>query len=140
MAPVIDGAVFVDTNVFAYALDEGEPGKRDIARETIETHRRQIIVSTQVLLELYAVCTRKLEMDRAITGEAVRAVALFPVVSADRELILDAVTLAAHEQLSVFDAAIVAAAVRGGCATLLTEDLNEDRVLTGGVRVQNPFA
>ena len=137
---MIDGAVFVDTNVFAYALDEGEPVKRETARETIETHRRQIVVSTQVLIELYAVCTRKLGMDRDVAGKAARAVALFPVVSADRELILDALTLAADAQLSVFDAAVVAAAVRGGCAMLLTEDLNEGQVLSGGVRVRNPFA
>jgi len=137
---MIDGAVFVDTNVFAYALDEGEPVKRETARETIETHRRQIVVSTQVLIELYAVCTRKLGMDRDVAGKAARAVALFPVVSADRELILDALTLAADAQLSVFDAAVVAAAVRGGCAVLLTEDLNEGQVLSGGVRVRNPFA
>ncbi len=52
---------------------------------------------------------------------------------------LDAITLAAHAQLSVFDAAIVAAAARGRCATLLTEDLNEGQVLSG-VRVRNPFA
>lgn len=139
MTSVVDGALFVDTNVFAYALDEGEPAKRDTARETIETHRREVIVSTQVLLELYAVCTRKLGMEPEVAGEAVRAVALFPVVSADRELILDAVALAAHAQLSVFDATIVSAAVRAGCATLLTEDLNAGQVLSG-VRVRNPFA
>lgn len=137
--PMSDGAVFVDTNVFAYALDDGEPSKRDSARETIEVHRRQIIVSTQVLLELHAVCTRRLGMDREVTGRAVRAVALFPVVGADRELILDAVTLATDAQLSVFDAAIVAAAARGGCATLLSEDLNDGQLL-GGVQVRNPFA
>jgi len=140
MTPVIEGAVFVDTNVFAYALDEGEPVKRDTARSTIEAYRRHIIVSTQILVELYAVCTRKLGMDRTVAGGAVRAVALFPVVSADRALILDAVALAGDAQLSVFDAAIVAAAVRSGCATLLTEDLNDGQVLSGGVRVRNPFA
>ena len=65
-----DGAIFVDTNVFAYALDDAEPVKRDTARETIEAHRREIIVSTQVLLELHAVCTRQLGMDREVTGTA----------------------------------------------------------------------
>lgn len=109
------------------------------AGETIEAHRREIIVSTQVLLELYAVCTRQLGMDREVTGTAVRAAALFPVVSTDRELILDAVTLATDAQLSVFDAAIVAAAVRAGCTTLLSEDLNDGQLLAG-VHVRNPFA
>ena len=61
------------------------------------------------------------------------------MVSTDRELILDAVTLATDAQLSVFDAAIVAAAVRAGCTTLLNEDLSDGQLL-GGVHVRNPFA
>lgn len=139
MTRVDDRAVFFATNVFAYALDDGETVKREIARDVIEAHRRQIAVSTQVLIELHAVCTRKLGMDRAAAGEAVRAVALFPVVGADRELMLDAVALADEAQLSVFDAAIVVAAVRGGCTALLSEDLNASLQLRG-VRVVNPFA
>lgn len=132
-------SVFVDTNVFAYALDGADPVKRDVARAVIEERRRDIIVSTQVLLELYAVCTRKLGLDGAAADAAVRAVALFPVISADRELMLDAVTLAATAQISIFDAAIVEGARRGGCATLLSEDLNAGQTLRG-VRVANPFA
>lgn len=131
--------VFVDTNVFAYALDDADAGKRDIARETVQRYRQEIIVSTQVLLELYAVCSRKLGMERESAAAAVRAVALFPVVSADRELVLDAVALAVDTQLSLFDAAIIAAANRAGCATLLTEDLNPGQ-LVGAVVVVNPFA
>jgi len=136
---VADGAAFVDTNVFAYALDDAEPSKRDAARELIKDRGRDITVSTQVLLELYAVCTRKLGMSREAAAASVRTVALFPVISADRELILDAVALAAHAQLSIFDAAIVTAAVRGGCDTLLSEDLNAGQAVRG-VRVVNPFA
>jgi predicted nucleic acid-binding protein len=91
-----------------------------------------------VLLE-HTVCTRKLGMSRESAATAVRAVALVPVVSADRELILDAIALAADAQLSVFDAAIVVAAGRGGCETLLSEDLSAGQLL-GGVRMTNLFA
>ncbi|MGI8730312.1 MAG: PIN domain-containing protein [Solirubrobacteraceae bacterium] len=133
------GAVFVDTNVFAYALDDADVDKRDIARATVESYRRRIVVSTQVLMELYAVCSRKLRMQRESAAGAVRAVALFPVVGTDRELILDAVTLAVDAQLSLFDAAIIAAADRAGCEMLLTEDLNPGQ-LVGAVEIVNPFA
>lgn len=131
--------IFADTNVFAYLFDDNEPVKRDMARAVVAEHRRQIVVSTQVLLELHSVCTRKLGMDRAAAHAAVRPVAGFPVVGADRELILDAMLLAEEAQLSIFDAAIIAAARRGGCATLLTEDLAEGRTF-GEVRVENPFS
>ncbi len=134
-----DAAVFVDTNIFAYALDDADTAKRDAARAVIDLHRRTIVVSTQVLLELYAVCTRKLGMDAAAATRAVQAVALFPVIGADRGLILDALGLVGQAQISLFDAAIVAAAARGGCATLLTEDLNAGQ-LVGDVRIVDPFA
>jgi predicted nucleic acid-binding protein len=133
-----DAPVFVDTNVFAYALDARDPAKQRRAQEIIDEHRRGIVVSTQVLLELHAVCTRKLGMDRADAGEAVRAVGAFPVVVADRELVLDAVALAQRAQLSVFDAAIVQAAARGGCELLLSEDLSDGQELAG-VTVRDPF-
>jgi len=131
--------VFVDTNVFVYALDRSEPVKRQRAIEVIDKHRKRVIVSTQVLIELHAVCTRVLELDRSDAAKAVAAVAAFPVVSADRELILDATALAERRGLSIFDATIIRAAARAGCAELLSEDLSAGQELDG-VTVTNPFA
>ena len=97
------------------------------------------MVSTQILFELYAVCTRKLGMDRSDARAAVRAVADFPVTHTDRALAVDALQLAATAQLSIFDAAIVCAAQRSRCQTLLSEDLNTGQCF-GEVVVENPFA
>lgn len=102
--------VFVDTNVFAYALDRADTTKQRRAQAVIHEHSRAVVVSTQILFELYAVCTRKLGMDRDDARAAVRAVANFPVTHTDRGLAMDALQLAASAQLSIFDAAIVCAA------------------------------
>jgi len=131
--------VFVDTNVFAYALDRADTTKQRRAQAVIHDHRRAVVVSTQVLFELYAVCTRKLDMDRGDARAAVRAVADFPVTHTDRALALDALQLAATAQLSIFDAAIVCAAQRSRCRTILTEDLDTGQRF-GEVVVENPFA
>jgi len=131
--------VFVDTNVFAYALDRADTTKQRLAQDVIHEHRRAIVVSTQILFELYAVCTRKLGMDRSDARAAVRAVADFPVTHTDRALAIDALQLAAAAQLSIFDAAIVCAAQRSRCHTILTEDLNAGQRF-GEVVVENPFA
>lgn len=133
------GPVFVDTNVFAYALDDAEPRKQQIARRTIDERRRDIVVSTQVLFELHAVCTRKLGMSRDEARAAVEAVSLFTVTGADLALARDAAALAAKAQLSVFDAAIVCSARRAGCPTLLTEDLSAGQTF-GDLVLENPFA
>ncbi len=131
--------VFVDTNVFAYALDRADTAKQRLAQAVINEHRRAVVVSTQVLFELYAVCTSKLGMERGDAHAAVRAVADFPVTHTDRALAIDALQLAATAQLSIFDAAIVCAAQRSRCRTILTEDLNAGQHF-GEVLVENPFA
>ncbi len=133
-----DPIVFLDTNVFAYALDTRDRPMQSLATDLIQERRRSIIVSTQVLFELHAVCTRKLGMTRGEAQGAVAAVALFPVVTADRELVLDAAATAERHQLSIFDAAIVQAAARAGCAELLSEDFSDGQAIDS-VRVRNPF-
>jgi predicted nucleic acid-binding protein len=132
-------SVFVDTDVFAYALDRADTTKQRRAQAVIHDHRRAVVVSTQVLFELYAVCTRKLGMDRGDARAAVRAVAEFPVTHTDRALAVDALQLAATAQLSIFGAAIVCAAQRSRCQTILTEDLNAGQRF-GEVIIENPFA
>ncbi|MGH3448521.1 MAG: PIN domain-containing protein [Nocardioidaceae bacterium] len=130
--------MLVDTNVFAYALDSSEQPKQALAQHLIDQRRDDIVVSTQALVELYAVCTRKLGMDRASARQAVEALTGFGVVDTDRALVLSALALSESAQLSIFDAAIVCAAQRAGCSALLTEDLNTGQRF-GDVVVENPF-
>ena len=53
-------------------------------------------------------------------------------------LVLEAVEIAERFQISHFDAQILAAAKRMGCATVYSEDLSHGQDY-GGVRVVNPF-
>ena len=62
----------------------------------------------------------------------------FPMISVDGPLVLEAVQIAERFQTSHFDAQILAAAKRMGCATVYSEDLNHDQDY-GGMRVVNPF-
>jgi predicted nucleic acid-binding protein len=127
--------VFVDTNLWVYRLDQREPDKSHRVgvwlRQLAEEH--EIVVSTQVLIELRSVLTRKLKpaLSHADTLRALSAVASFEVVSTDENLVLDAHELAHREQLSWFDALIVEAAIRSGCAVLYSEDLAHGRRYAG---------
>jgi predicted nucleic acid-binding protein len=133
---------FVDTNLWAYRLDQREPDKglrvgawlRELAAE------HEIVVSTQVLIELRSVLTRKLKPPLSFedTQLALTAIATFDVVATDQQLVLDAHVLAQREQLSWFDALIVEAAIRSGCTTLFSEDLPHGRDYSG-LRVCNPL-
>lgn len=132
---------FVDTNVFVYAVDDGEPEKRDRARELISGDERTLVISSQVIGEFYVVVTRKLASPLSASDAADRVSELLrlPVVPVDAELAGAAVATSSAEQLSYWDALIVEAAAVAGCDTLITEDLNEGQAIRSVV-VENPFA
>jgi len=129
---------FIDTNVLAYAYDGDSPAKREITRRVLNDLDGAVI-STQVLLELYAVLTRKLGLPQETAYQAVDALMDLEVVSTDERLVSDGLRLSVDSNISHWDALIVVAASRAGCDTLLTEDLSHGQVIEG-VRIVNPFA
>jgi predicted nucleic acid-binding protein len=134
--------VFVDTNLWAYRLDRREPDKATRIAAWLRTlaDDHEIVVSTQVLVELRSVLTRKFQppFDATSTEAALLALAAFEVVPTDANLVLDAHTLAVREQLAWFDGLIVEAAVRSRCTILYSEDLPHGRRY-GELEVRNPL-
>ncbi len=135
--------VFLDTNVLVYLFDEDSPNHRQLAREVFAAHSRAglIVLSPQVLQELYVTVTRKLS--RPLAPEAALAavshLAAFPLVAVDGGTVLRAVHLHQSATLSLWDALIVQAALEGNCKRLLSEDLQTGRRF-GDLVVENPFA
>ncbi|MFZ0408816.1 MAG: PIN domain-containing protein [Cyanobium sp.] len=134
--------VFIDTNLWAYRLDRREAAKSERVRawlaDVIADH--DVLISTQVLIELRSVASRKLQpplSDQQITA-LLQALAGFEVVGTDANLILDAHQLAIREHLSWFDALIAEAAIRSRCAVLFSEDFSHGRRIAG-VEVVNPL-
>lgn len=132
---------FLDTNVLVYAVDDAEPEKRTTARRLLgSTDYGQFVLSTQVLSEFYVTATRKLARPIAedVAQATVELLGQLPMVAIDRRLVADAIGLSRSAQLSYWDGLVVAAATRGGCRLLLSEDLNDGQAI-GSVRVENPF-
>jgi predicted nucleic acid-binding protein len=133
---------FVDTNVWVYAVDAADPAKRRRALDvTAPAPGRDLVVSTQVLTEFYAVVTRKLVVPVSVEdAEAmVHQLAVLPVVAIDASIVVSAIAGSREWQISVWDALIVRAAEVAGCRRVLSEDL-ADGATYGLVVVENPFA
>lgn len=133
---------FVDTNVWVYAVDAADLDKRARALDvTAPAPGRDLVVSTQVLTEFYAVVTRKLAVPVPMKDAAamVHQLASLPVVPIDGALVVSAIAGSRDWQISVWDALIIRSAEIAGCRCLLSEDLG-DGVTYGSVKVQNPFA
>ena len=139
-SPEVDSPVFVDSNVFLYAVDEADPNKQRAARnwraELWKSRRGRI--SFQVLGEFYINAVRKrpdaLEEARA----EVRDLLVWNPVITDAALLEQGWKLQDRYRLSYWDALIVAAAKASSCRYLLTEDLQAGQNLVG-VEVVNPF-
>ena len=132
---------FVDTNVLLYAIstDPDEAAKATAARAILES--ADLALSVQVLQEFYVQATRPTRQYRLSHEQAsllVEAWLRFPVQDITVPIMLAAATTAQSCRISYWDAAVVEAARALGCASVLTEDLADERDY-GGVRVQNPF-
>jgi predicted nucleic acid-binding protein len=134
--------VFIDTNIWAYRLDRREAVKSERVRKWLAdiVADHEVVISTQVLIELRSVVSRKLQpplTDQQMTA-LLEALAGFEVVSTDANLSLDAHQLAIREQLSWFDALITEAAIRSRCSILYSEDFSHGRRIAG-LEVVNPL-
>ena len=134
--------VFIDTNLWTYRLDRREAVKSERVRKWLAdiVADHEVVISTQVLIELRSVVSRKLQpplTDQQMTA-LLEALAGFEVVSTDANLSLDAHQLAIREQLSWFDALITEAAIRSRCSILYSEDFSHGRRIAG-LEVVNPL-
>jgi predicted nucleic acid-binding protein len=128
---------FIDTNVLLYLLSE-EPRKADRVEELL---LQASVISVQVLNEFAAVAKGKLAMSFAEIREILDVIR--------KACQVEPLTVETHEQglavaerlgLSVYDSMIVAAALRAGCRTLYSEDLQRHQLISRQLRVVNPFA
>ena len=132
---------FLDTNVLVYLFDHDEPSKRERATQLIsKADAAKLVLSAQVLGELYVTITRKLArpVDPAVASEAVADLGALEVVPTDAALVRSAIHTSRSARVSYWDALVISAARRGGCERLLTEHLNDGQRF-GSVLVQNPF-
>lgn len=128
-------AKFLDTNILVY-FASGEATKAEIAERLLA---ERPIVSAQVLNELVDVSRRKLRFSWDEIEELMTVVlTLTKAVPLTVETNTSARAIAARYHLPFYDALIVAAAIEGGCAVLITEDFHHGQRI-GNLTITNPF-
>ena len=127
---------FFDTNVLVYAFTEGDP-RCETARALLAGGG---LVGVQILNEFVAVAKRKLGMpweDGLESLDLIRRLCPFPV-PLTLETHENALRIAGGLRYQIYDALVIAAALRSGCTTLYTEDLCDGQVIEG-LTIRNPF-
>jgi predicted nucleic acid-binding protein len=133
--------VFLDTNVLVYAF-----GGRSSSTSTehIEIAQQTVIaggvISVQVLNEFVHVCRRKAGLPWPQIADSLSAIKelcgpALPITFETHELAVD---LAMRSGYSIYDALILAAAIRAGCTTVNSEDMHHQHQIDG-LTIVNPF-
>ncbi|MGH6870586.1 MAG: PIN domain-containing protein [Rhizomicrobium sp.] len=126
---------FFDSNVLLY-IASGDAAKARRAEDLLSGGGT---VSVQVLDEFASVALRKFAMTMVEIREVLTAIRRVCTVRAadlaTHDLGLD---IAERYKFSVYDSMLVAAALKAGCRTFWTEDLQHGQKVAG-ITVQNPF-
>ena len=138
-------AAFLDTNILIYSISASEEPleftKKSLAGDLLQ-RRNDLVLSTQVLQEFYVQVTRASRpgaLSHELACEFIESWKRFQIVPVTADLVDRALLIRRETGFQYWDCAIIAAAQIAGCDTLLTEDMQEGRIL-GGVTLSNPFS
>ena len=134
---------FIDTNVLVYADDASAGEKHTRAHSLLDElwASGNGCLSIQVLQEFYVTVTRKVTRPLPI-AEAAQIVAdlsVWKIHAPQAEDVLGAIEIQQRYGIAFWDAMVVRSALRLGCQTLWSEDLNPSQAYEG-VTVISPFA
>jgi predicted nucleic acid-binding protein len=134
--------VFFDSNVWLYALfSQQSPTKSALAKTLIRNNQREIVLSSQVVLEVGANLLRKAKFSEAQIAQFIEnAYEDYTVIDVSCEILLRASKLRSRYGLAYFDSIIVAAALESDSTILYSEDMQDGLVVDGRLTITNPFA
>jgi len=134
--------IFIDTNIIIYAYDVTAGRKHRVAVNILTDLWNSGIgvISTQVLQEFFVNVVQKIQkpIDKKLAKEIVRDFLKWHVVVNNGDSILDAIDICEKYGYSFWDSMIIEAAIKGGAAVLMSEDLQDGQVISG-VTITNPF-
>jgi predicted nucleic acid-binding protein len=127
---------FLDTNVLVYAFTTD---LRAAAAQALLG--RGCLTSVQGLNEFTNVARCKLGMTWAEVREALAAIRTLcrTILPVDIETHTDALRIAERHGYTIFDALMIAAALRAGCAVLYSEDMQDGMAIGARLRIVDPF-
>ena len=129
--------VFFDTSILVYLLATVDP-RTIVAQELLAASGT---ISVQVLNEFAAVAKRKTPMTWPQIEEALADIRLFceaPVVALTTEIHESAIHIVQRFGFHIYDSVIVASAIKAGCTTLYSEDMQHNQIIET-LTIRNPF-
>ena len=130
----------VDTNILVYSIDKDAGTRHEQSRTLVDALAdRDCVLTLQALAEFFRAVTRKNKMPGADAAAMVNDwMKLWPVAVADGRVLSQAIALKNDHGFGFWDAMLVQTARTAGVTRLLTEDVQDGRMV-GRLRLENPF-
>lgn len=134
-----DESVFIDSNIWLYALIESDDKRHKSAKEKLR-RVKDPVVSSQVVSEVCVNMLKKAGQNEAFVRELVSSFySKYKVVSLDENILLKSSDLRNKYSLSYWDSMIVAAALEASCTVLYSEDMQNGLLVDQRLRIMNPL-
>ncbi len=131
--------VFIDTNIFIYALtkskNQEEQFKRNISLELLQNllTNKQIIISLQVINEFHF---NELEITKLVDENILKICTVMPI---GFETYKVSSNLRLDYKFSYWDSLIVSSAIESKCSTLYSEDMQHNQIINDQLKIIDPF-
>ena len=133
------GKIFIDSNIWIYLYSKKDI-KAKVAEDIIDKNFDSIIISFQVIHEVYNVLVMKILKNKLKAREIVSKMAeSFYMIDSNFYLTDKAIDINIRYNYSFWDSLIIASAITSGCSILYTEDMQHNQLIEGTLRIVNPF-
>lgn len=131
---------FLDSNVWLYALSDGDDEKAKSARELIEKLGNHIWFSIQVINEVCVNLKRKSSIGENQVCTLIASFFLnYTVVEMSEAVLIAASKLRERHSFSFWDSLIAASALSANADVLYSEDMQDGFNLDNKLKIINPF-
>jgi Predicted nucleic-acid-binding protein, contains PIN domain len=132
------GKIFVDTNLWIY-LHSKDP-KQEIIAKLVKQKFSKIVISVQVVGEIYHILTRK-GIKSAIEAKIIlqNVVSSFPPIRIVQATVERAIDISIKSKFTYWDSLIIASSLESGCVYLYSEDMNHGQIINETLTIVNPF-
>lgn len=132
------GKIFVDTNLWIY-LHSKDP-KQEIIAKLVKQNFSKIVISVQVIGEIYHTLTRK-GIKSATEARSIlqNVTSSFPPISIMQATAERALDICIKSKFSYWDSLIIASSLESGCVYLYSEDMSHGQIINETLTIVNPF-
>ena len=132
------GKIFIDTNLWIYL--HSKDSKQEIIAQLVKQNFSKIVISVQVIGEIYYTLTRK-SIKNATEAKSIlqNVVSSFPPISIMQATAERAIDISIKSKFTYWDSLIIASSLESGCVYLYSEDMHHGQIINETLTIVNPF-